>query len=86
MALVTWRFFRALCPHRTAVLLSIATFAAVNVIAYRSWSIWKLTEGPLIVCCFLAGAWTLRRYAMTATYSRYNATPLSAATERLSHP
>jgi hypothetical protein len=59
LALIAWRFFACLAPTRWAIVLTVTTFLTANCIAYQSWSIWKLTEGPLLVVFFSAGCWTL---------------------------
>ncbi len=62
LALIVWRFFAAIAPsRRRAVLLASSVFLLANVIAYQNWRVWKLTEGPLLVFFFAAGAWTLLR-------------------------
>lgn len=61
MAIVCWRLFRARYG-RTGTLARVSgVFLALNLIATRSWSVWKLTEGPVLAAMFLCGAMTLVR-------------------------
>ena len=59
LALIGWRFFRSFsAPPRNIIFFSLL-FAIANIIAYQSWNVWKLTEGPLLVLFFIAGSWNL---------------------------
>jgi hypothetical protein len=60
-ALIAWRFLAAIVPPRRTILYFTLLFIAVNAIALTGWQIWKLTEGPLLVALFAAGAYTLLR-------------------------
>ena len=59
LALIAWRFIRRFAEGRAALLSFALLFAACNAFALQSWSMWKLTEGPLLVVFFAAGAYTL---------------------------
>jgi hypothetical protein len=63
LTLIGWRFLRVFTPPRRAATFLTLAFFIVNAIAFQGWSIWKLTEGPLLVLFFAAGAWTLFRAA-----------------------
>ena len=60
-ALIAWRFLAAIASPRRTILYFTLSFVAVNAIALTGWQIWKLTEGPLLVVLFAAGAYTLLR-------------------------
>ena len=66
LALILWRFCASLMPARQAIALAVAVFFAANAIAYSSWQVWKLTEGPLLVLFFAAGVWTLLHQSNTS--------------------
>ncbi len=63
LALLAWRFLaRWTTPTHRIVWLSLF-FVAANLVGTLSWSIRKLTDGPLLVLFFGAGAWDLHRLA-----------------------
>jgi hypothetical protein len=67
MFLILWRFFAARTPTpRITMLCTGFVFAVANVIAFRSWSVWKLTEGPLLVLFFLVSAHQLYKQSRLA--------------------
>ena len=59
LALIAWRFFASLARRPIALAYLVLVFLALNCISVQSWSVWKLTEGPLLVAFFAAGSWTL---------------------------
>ena len=59
LALICWRAFRAEHSVRGTLLYVMALFVPVNLLATHTWSLWKLTEAPLLVTCLLAGMATL---------------------------
>ena len=67
LALIAWRFIRRFAAPRAAVVYFALLFAASNTLALQSWSMWKLTEGPLLVVFFAAGAYTLLRPARASS-------------------
>jgi len=71
MAILFWRFFARLAPRHT-LLCFCAFFLTANAVALISWSAWKLTEGPMLMLAFAAGAWNLA--TRTPSVSSHNAT------------
>ena len=70
LALIAWRFFSSFAsPRLTAICFSLL-FIAANALALVSWSMWKLTEGPLLVVFFAAGAYTLLHPRSAASLDR----------------
>jgi hypothetical protein len=61
LTLIGWRFLRVFTTPYRATILLVLTFLILNAIAFQGWSVWKLTEGPLLVFFFSAGVWTLLR-------------------------
>ena len=61
LTLIAWRFAASFLRTSWAVLAVATVFLAANYVAYQSWNIWKLTEGPLLVIFFLLGCWSLFR-------------------------
>ena len=61
LALICWRFYKALASTSQALVYSALTFLTLNLIATQSWKCWKLTEGLTLVIFFLAGSWNLIR-------------------------
>jgi hypothetical protein len=59
LALIFWRFLLAFTTQTRALALFACGFLGLNLIAGRSWLIWKQTDGALLVLFFLAGSWTL---------------------------
>ena len=66
MALVVWRFFRSILATGAALISSFVFFVSVNVIAYQSWPVWKLTEAALLPITFAAGCWGVVNREMNA--------------------
>ena len=66
MALVVWRFFRSILATGAALISSFVFFLSVNIIAYQSWPVWKLTEAILLPITFAAGCWGLINREMDA--------------------
>ena len=63
LALIAWRVLaRWTRPPRRIACLSLL-FVTVNAVGGRSWSIRKLTDGPLLVVFFAAGVWNLLQLA-----------------------
>lgn len=63
MALILWRFLGSFTTTAQRAVGFGLLFLTANIIATHTWSLWKLTEGPLLVICFAAGSWTLLRHA-----------------------
>jgi hypothetical protein len=61
LTLIAWRFASPYLRTKPAIAAVAAVFLIANCIAYQSWNIWKLTEGPLLVLFFLLGCWDLLR-------------------------
>jgi hypothetical protein len=61
MAMIVWRFLRAVLERRAAGAVAVSGFAVLNAFAIHSWEIRKIIDGPLLVLCFAAGLWTLRQ-------------------------
>jgi len=59
LALIFWRFLLEFTTQARAVALFACGFLGLNLIAGRSWLIWKQTDGALLLLFFLAGCWTL---------------------------
>lgn len=70
LAIIAWRVIALFAPSRRILLCFVLLFATVNSLALLNWSMWKLTEGPLLVVFFAAGAWSLfRQRPVTAQQS-----------------
>ena len=66
LALIAWRFLaRWTGPPRTIAYLSLL-FLAANSVGALSWSIRKLTDGPLLLLFFAAGVWHLHQLSRDA--------------------
>jgi len=59
LALIGWRFLASFTTTRKTILYLALFFAVANNIALRSWDVWKLSDGPLLVLFFVAGSWNL---------------------------
>lgn len=59
LALIFWRFLLEFTTQARAVALFACGFLGLNLIAGRSWLVWKQTDGILLILFFLAGCWTL---------------------------
>jgi hypothetical protein len=59
LALVCWRYFSAEHGVKGTLLRALAVFGSLNLLATHTWSLWKLTEGPLLVAFLLTGAASL---------------------------
>ena len=66
LAIIAWRFLRLFTEPRATRIGFVLLFVACNTLALLSWSMWKLTECPLLVIFFLAGAYTLTHPRRTA--------------------
>lgn len=63
LALIAWRSLASVgTPARASVWLAIA-LVVMNGAALVSWTMWKFTEGPLLVACFVAGTTGLLKEA-----------------------
>lgn len=63
LALIAWRSLASMgTPRRASVWLAVA-LVAMNGAALASWTMWKFTEGPLLVACFVAGTTGLLKEA-----------------------
>ena len=70
MALIAWRFIAAFASPRMTIACFSLVFAVANALAFISWNMWKLTEGPLLVLFFAAGAYTLLKSRPAAALGR----------------
>ncbi|HEY5055799.1 MAG TPA: hypothetical protein VII58_06540 [Acidobacteriaceae bacterium] len=63
LALVGWRYFRAEHGVKGTLLRALAVFGSLNLLATHTWTLWKLTEGPLLMAFLLAGIASLLKSA-----------------------
>jgi hypothetical protein len=61
MAIVCWRLFSGSRGTRTTLACAGAVFVGLNMVATHTWTLWKTTEGTLLVALFVGGALTLLR-------------------------
>jgi hypothetical protein len=66
MAIICWRFFSQGRRFAETLVLVVPLFVAVNLVALSSWSLWKLTEGPLMLVFFGLGVMNVLRSTAAA--------------------
>jgi hypothetical protein len=67
LVLIGWRFLTLVTTRRRSVLTLSFFFVTANAFALSSWTVWKMIEGPMLVCFFLIGTWTLFQRDGTGT-------------------
>lgn len=66
LAIICWRLFSAHYSTLGTLTRVAAIFLAVNLFAGGNWSLWKLTDCPLMVALFVGGVISLRRSSAVA--------------------
>jgi len=61
LALVCWRYFSAEHGVKGTLLRAFAVFSCLNLLATHTWTMWKLTEGPLVMALLLVGIASLSK-------------------------
>ena len=61
LALICWRYFSAEHGVKGTLLRALAVFGCLNLVATHTWTLWKLTEGPLVMALLLVGIASLSK-------------------------
>ena len=70
MLILAWRFTSRFLKPFHAIMTLATIFIIANSIASYSWTIWKFTEGPVLIACFGVGCLTLERPQLDPAQTR----------------